>query len=87
VKAIWKYELEVTDLQRVSMPVGAKPICVQVQGDLLCLWAEVNTEPERPRGGRTFEIIGTGNPIPEAERAYIGTVQMPPFVWHVYERI
>jgi hypothetical protein len=39
---------------------------------------------------RTIRIVGTGKPMPEGEGiylAYIGTVQMLPYVWHIYEEL
>jgi hypothetical protein len=82
---IWKFELEVTDLQEVVMPSGAEILSVGNQDGKLCLWAMVS-----PTATQDIEIIGTGNTIPHTpsyvERVLIGTVIMPPFVWHVFER-
>lgn len=48
------------------------------------LWAEV--QPAAGLVERTFRILGTGHNMPEGvPLAYVGTVQQPPFVWHVYE--
>lgn len=36
---------------------------------------------------RVFELLPTGVLIDDQkERGYIGTVQAPPWVWHVFER-
>lgn len=83
---IWKYPLELGDDQIIAMPDGAQILTVQMQGSKLCLWALVDPEPELPQRMRSIEIIGTGNPFVEAPRVYIATVQVPPFVWHVFER-
>lgn len=85
MKTIWKYPLEITDEQVVAMPNDAEILTVQMQGSELCLWAVVeDTNPKEPR---TICIIGTGNPMPD-ERflIYIGTAQMGPLVWHVFEK-
>jgi hypothetical protein len=86
-KTIWKYVLQVTDHQVFMMPKGAEILSVANQGGQLCLWAEVDPNAEYEE--RTFDIIGTGNPMYSdmgVSRLFIGTVLMPPFVWHVYER-
>jgi hypothetical protein len=83
---IWKFPLTVVDEQSVKMPAGARILCVQMQGGLPCLWAEVNTSA--PMRARSIVIHGTGNPMPaesECVRSYIGTFQSGPFVWHAYE--
>lgn len=81
---IFKYELMVTDVQAVSMPCGARVLCVQNQNGSMMLWAEVDAHAARVT--RTFRVIGTGHDLPvTAALTYVGTVQRPPFVWHVYE--
>jgi hypothetical protein len=84
---IWKYTLAITNLQEVEMPLGAQILSVGDQGGQLCLWALV--VPQRGSSKRVIEIIGTGNPMEmylTYPRRFIGTVLMPPFVWHVFER-
>lgn len=86
-KTIWKYQLNITDTQNVMMPEGAEILTAQIQnGCGLCLWALVN--PEAPKQRREIEILGTGNPAPNANRRYISTVQMQGgnLVWHIFER-
>jgi len=86
---IFKYVLEVTDLQEVDIPVNAINLAVQFQNGDLCLWAIVN--PENPKYKRKIRIIGTGHPISEdvinGELKYIGTVQDMggALIWHVFE--
>lgn len=80
---VWKYPLEITDRQAVTMPVGAQGLSVMVQDGQLFLYAFV--DPDRPVGFMPIRIIGTGNPIERAPGDFIGTVSMPPHVWHVFE--
>jgi len=85
---IWKYELQVTDMQQVEVPKGAKLLSVANQNGALCLWAIVDAS--KPRETRHIEIIGTGNPVPTdmgVDRKFIGTAVINPFVWHVFERL
>lgn len=84
---IWKYELEITDVQSVQMPEGAKIISVANQGGVLCLWAMV--DPMQATRKRAIVIIGTGNPIRSAGKIklkFIGTALIEQFVWHVFEQ-
>ena len=81
---IWKYELRVDDRLTVIMPRGARILSVGVQGKTICLWAMVTPETaEQER--RIIAIYGTGNPLPDDPGTFIGTVQVPPVVWHVFE--
>jgi len=88
MKTIWKFPIAAVTSLRVDMPKGAEILTLQRQGDDACLWAIV--DPNAEKKARYFEIHGTGNPMYSdmgVERKYIGTFQVPPFVWHVFERI
>lgn len=89
---IWKYELEITGKQTVEMPVTAKILSAQMQGEILQIWAlcgeniELNENIELEK--RTFAIYGTGNQTYEQVGTYIDTVQdNDGFVWHIFELI
>lgn len=87
-KVIWKYELEVMDMQPIEMPVGAEILCLQTQGLKPCLWALV--EPNVVTEERYIETFGTGHIIQSIgiNRTYIGTYQTDKqLVFHVFERI
>lgn len=80
---IYKYPLQISDEQMISMPRRSIIRFVGPQDGVLCLWAEVPADEDR-FVGRTFYIHGTGHTIPQGRR-YVGSAVMPPFVWHVYE--
>jgi hypothetical protein len=83
---IWKFQLEVTDVQEIDMPKGAKILHAGIQGTSgVYLWATVDTEAVTEK--RRFRIYGTGNPtnLGKTMHEYIFTVQAPPFVWHIFE--
>lgn len=63
-----------------------KPLCVQEQHGQLCLWAEVDTNPEALPGDVVLTIVGTGHPIPADAGEYLSTVQQGAYVWHFYWR-
>lgn len=82
---IRKFPLEVTDKQRVAMPRGARPLAVQVQYGVPCLW--VLCDPEAPASDRLLAIHGTGHRVPEDPGVHIGSFQMHGggLVFHVFD--
>ncbi len=83
---IWKYPLQVTDKQTITMPKGSRILSCQTQGDGPVMWAlcsekNVLEEPEE----RTFIMFGTGEPMMKVPGDYIGTVQVRELVWHFFE--
>lgn len=84
MKTIWKYKLETTDEQFIEMPKGSVILSVQIQKEELCLWALVDSA-EQHIDRRLIQILGTGNPIKEEPRMFIGTYQIKGFVGHVFE--
>lgn len=80
---IYKYALEITDEQTITLPVGFKVLTVQMQDGQLHLWAMVS--PKKPTITHTVFVVGTGNPCKHvADYDYIGTVQERGVVWHVF---
>lgn len=83
-KMIYKYPLVLTEKQSLAMPKNAEILDVQVQNNVIVLWALV--DPETNDEVRKFEIFGTGVAMADVTRIYLGTVQKNGFVWHVFER-
>jgi hypothetical protein len=84
---IWKWSLQLLDLQSLPIPEGAKLLTVQVQGDMPQLWALV--DEKAPIVHRNFATYGTGNPMPDGDPGqYAGTYQMRggSLVFHVFEK-
>lgn len=84
---ILKYELEVTELQTISLPKYGKFLCVQVQDGKPKLWIdEYMPEIEEVE----IYTFGTGKEIDihiATGIVYIGTYQLPTgFVGHVYKK-
>jgi len=90
MNAIWKYEVEVTDMQVVEMPDVSNIISAQVQDDKICLWVEVDTDDDVVKDV-VIEVFGTGNKISDTskERRFIDTVQFHggELVFHVYAQV
>lgn len=84
---IWKFPLDVTDSQRVTMPLGSKPLCVQTQNGTPCIWALVDSSEPR-KELVTVLTFGTGGPVIGAIGDYLGTYQMRngSLVFHVFVR-
>ncbi len=84
---IYKYPLEITDIQSIKLPEGYEILSVQFQWDQLCLWALVN--PSANPILTTIEIIGTGHLMSQAHRQFLGTAQQfgGQLVWHVFQRL
>lgn len=87
MKQIWKFRLEIQTQQNVSMPIGAKILCVQMQYGFPCLWAIVDTSRATGLEDRLIILRGTGHPLTGDEGEYIGTVQASDgrLVWHIFE--
>lgn len=84
---VWKFPLEITDVQDIAMPAGAQILTAAEQRGVLCLWAIV--DPARPNLLMRVTIVGTGHTAPgEDEADYIGTVLTSggDLVWHVFAR-
>lgn len=82
---IWKFPLEITDRQTVSMPGGAQILTVQTQNGTPCLWALVD-EGESEKEDRSIYTQATGGPFVDdpGDLIYIGTYQLPTLVFHVF---
>ncbi len=83
MQTIWKYLLEITDEQYIQVPRFTKPLTVQMQDGVLCLWCLIYPDNKQDRYV-TVSIFGTGNPIKEMAKNYLGTVQNDGLVWHVF---
>lgn len=83
---IFKYELDITDFNDIAIPQEAEVISIQVQNDIPCIWALVNTD--NPVETRRFITVGTGNEIPGClPMVFVGTYQLPKLglVFHCFE--
>lgn len=84
---VFKYSIIVlSDVVQLSMPLGAKPLCVQVQNGIPCMWALV--DEENALVDKKFRIYGTGHPVDPEYTDYIGTFQIDDgrLVFHVFGR-
>lgn len=83
MKTIYKYQIEIADMQVIKMPAGWEIISIQNQNDILTAWAIV--DPEKKDVEVCFAIYGTGHPMRNINQSHIATVQMDNgLVWHVF---
>ena len=92
MKRIFKYKVEMTDVQSIELPEGAEILQVgegipSVIGQPGCLvfWAIVDTDA--PLELRHFCVYGTGHAVASrvGKSNHIGTATCGPYVWHVFE--
>ncbi len=84
--AVWKFPLQVADVQQVLMPQGARLLTVQVQDDTPCLWAVV--DPASRPVVRWIHTAGTGHTWPAKSLSeHISTYQLHggALVFHVFD--
>ena len=81
MREIWKYSFNVVDAFYLSLPIDAEVLTVGMQGNQPCIWVKVI--PNNALESRRFFVVGTGHLLPEA--GYVGTFQVPPFVWHLFQ--
>jgi hypothetical protein len=81
---ILKYEVPIEDNFTIEIPDPFKILSFQVQNDRPYIWVQcedINSKKDKVK----FSIVGTGHEI-YFHGFYIGTVQLPPFVWHLFMR-
>ena len=87
---IYKYELDTTDKQTVTIQKDAEILAVQAQFEIPCIWAMIDTENDMEE--ITIEIFGTGHKIPVdmgVVRQHLGTYQIQggSQIYHVFKRL
>lgn len=79
---IWKFNLPTHGRTSVEMPIGAKLLTVQEQRGELMLWACV--DPRTRVAPWRFDVRMTGEAWRGDIGTYVGTVQLGPYVAHVF---
>lgn len=73
MKTIWKFKLDIIDVQAIKMPRAAELLTVQIGRDGTCLWALVDTEASNAH--YEIQCVGTGNPTQPQLGRYLGSTQ------------
>ena len=87
---IWKYPVPVEDHFELSLPIGARPLAVQVQHGNPQMWILLDKDKDEVLYiKRRFRIAGTGHLIQESAESlhYIDTFQLlgGNLIFHVFE--
>lgn len=82
-RVVHKYAFPLEDEFDLALPDGASIVLVDAQYRQPMIWALV--EPIAALTVRRFRVAGTGRPL-ESGLIHVGSFQMPPFVWHLFER-
>lgn len=85
---IYKYKLELGEVDQITMPEKANILQIGAQHGSLWIWALVDTD--NPDETRTFRLYGTGHEIEDLKNLqYIGTVSVMEgrLVLHVFEEL
>lgn len=85
MKTIYKYQIHVTDLFSIKLPVGYEVLSIQAQDDVPFMWCKV--DKDAPTKNVYLSCIGTGHEIPPSVKKYLGTFQLRGghFVGHLFE--
>lgn len=85
MKTIWKFELEVVGTQIIEMPANAKILSLQIQHNILCIWALVDKHADRVKV--EFTTYGTGHDVYHSD-GYVGSYQLDggTLVFHVFRQ-
>lgn len=84
---IYKYALNEPH-NRVTLPVDAELLTVQLQNGMPHLWALVDTREECPTKVRFVIIIATGQVMPDRRMKYISTFfTQSGLVYHAWEEL
>lgn len=86
MKAIYKYPFDIQGEINIEMPKDAQILSIQVQHEIPCIWALVNTKVKKEM--RKFVLHGTGHPVEILhEMKHVGTFQLGGgnFIGHLFE--
>lgn len=89
MKTIWKFKLDITDEQTISVPKKSLLLqTVLIQDGTPVVWVMCDSSIKENED-IVIVTLGTGNPIPEniEKLLYVGTYQLLTFVGHVFVKI
>lgn len=86
-RTVWKYRVPLGDgdVFEIMIPAHADALTVQMQDGKPQMWALV--DPNLPTWPYRFRIAGTGHPIEERIKKYVGSFQLyaGALVFHIFE--
>jgi hypothetical protein len=87
MQKIFKYKLDTSGEQEITMPAFSKILCVKNQHNVPCLWAMIDTDSRLVKRKIITFLTGADIEFNNQKYEYIGTYLMNngSFVGHVYE--
>lgn len=82
IQTIWKFPLDVRELQTIVVPSNAQALHLAVQDGTPCVW--VLLDPNAPTRQRDILCFGTGHSVLAFADRHIGTVLIDSYVWHYF---
>lgn len=83
MNTIYKFPIQqIAGTVLISTPRIVRWLDVQMQHNLITLWAVV--DPDSEIGPQEIYIRGTGHPMLGTEGKHLGSVQDRAFVWHLF---
>lgn len=75
--SVWKFTLKADETQVLELPLNAKLLSTETQGDDIVVYALVNTE-ETEKEYKDIRVYGTGHKIPDVitEYNFLGTAKL-----------
>jgi len=82
MKKIYKYPFDITDVQKIGIPVNHDVVRVGLDpSGTPCIWAKVN--PEEIDIEKEVYVFETGHDIPD-QKTHVGSFIQNEFVWHLF---
>jgi len=83
MKTVYKYHIQITDIQEIDMPFGAELLHAGLDpAGLPCVWAHVDNL--NTSESVKIAVTDTGSPMPEGDVEHVGSFVDGSFVWHVW---
>jgi hypothetical protein len=82
-EVIYKFSLAIGQGTYLELPKNARVRAVGHQNGGVVMWVQL--QPDAPKVRRVFTVVGTGWDGIGRDDLYVGTVQVTPYVWHVFE--
>lgn len=86
MQTIYKYQLKITNIQIIKLPLYSQALKIDVQNNIPYIWVIVDNEENETEEYRLF-TFGTGEYLPEVpELAYIDSYQLNDgdLVFHIF---
>jgi hypothetical protein len=84
MKAVWKYDIKISDEFVIELPRGAEILTCSTQGIKPVFWALGDTDNHVEKSVYHFRLCGTDHPIEQRSLKYIDTFFVEDLVFHLF---